>query len=597
MSALQQAVDQFVAGTAPDDVAYQGSAPDATAVSAWARTPWLPLLLQYETGFQPMRYIDPQSGGDYPPDFVNDSFTLAPGAVDIEYASGQPQRLATYTGSTLLANGVVADMTGEIQRFLSNTGNSDPELTQVLAQLRLLPLLAQRLTGATEAMLMHDLVLQLPVHDPLASEAQAWLISEVATAVREERSVAPLPEEGFNPLRAGALSILRLRIVDAFGRFKDYVEPPVVLSAALRPPAALSLPAGTAFLPPRITQPSRLLFRWLAASDDSVESNAHPATTPVFGWLVPNWLDRTLAIYNAAGTALGELTLSVGDTSVLWTPAPGGQFPPTASIEAVFAGQHPQLRDFAIAVYADGDPTFLSPFFAAIRESLDFTLPAAFRESAETAVIAGQPLALARADLSLEVPGGTALSQSWPSFATRVLNTNVPPDDAGLHAVEFPVRLGGPQRLDDSLVGFWLTGDDGTTDWLSCYVPGVGASKGGVRPPAQDTITLCPAAGGGVAVPLTLLLDPRGSVHATTGVLPVTQITIPPEHYTASLASLYLALATRPVLSASNIPDMSLALPKVSDGQWAWVTASGLTPVGPAMAGGGGRGRADGGDA
>ena len=129
------------------------------------------------------------------------------------------------------------------------------------------------------------------------------------------------------------------------------------------------------------------------------------------------------------------------------------------------------------------------------------------------------------------MPGGTAVSQSWPSFATRVLNTNVPPDDAGLHAVEFPVRLGGPQRLDDSLVGFWLYGDDGTTDWLSCYVPGVGASKGGVRPPAQDTITLCPAAGGGVAVPLTLLLDPRGSVHATTGVLPVTGITIPREHH------------------------------------------------------------------
>jgi hypothetical protein len=35
------------------------------------------------------------------------------------------------------------------------------------------------------------------------------------------------------------------------------------------------------------------------------------------------------------------------------------------------------------------------------------------------------------------------------------------------------------------------------------------------------------------------------------------------------------------VLSASNIPDMSLTLPKVSDGQWAWVTAGGLTPVGP----------------
>jgi len=315
VSALATAAQRFVADLAPNRVAYAGTAPDTAALRAWTGTPWLPLILQYAVAFHPMRYIDPVSGGAYPPDFIDTSFRLPVGGVDLEYASGEPQGLQVYTGSTLLTGGTVADMAGEIERFLSNTGSSDPDLLAVLDRLRSLPLLAQRLTGAVEAMLMQALVLQMPVSDPLASPPQAKFAAEIATAVGEANSVAPLPEESFNSLRTGTLALRQLRIIDAFGRFKDYTAPSVVLSSALAPPSELNLPAGTAFLPPRITQAARLLFRWLAASDDDIETNDHPATTPVIGWLVPNWLDRALAVYNAAGTALGQLTLSADDTS------------------------------------------------------------------------------------------------------------------------------------------------------------------------------------------------------------------------------------------------------------------------------------------
>src|SRR5260370_19374357 len=191
-------------------------------------------------------------------------------------------------------------------------------------------MLDQRLAGGVEAMLMQALVLQMPVSDPLASPPQAKFAAEMATAVGEANSVAPLPEESFNSLRTGTLALRQLRIIDAFGRFKDYTAPSVVLSSALAPPSELNLPAGTAFLPPRITQAARLLFRWLAASDDDIETHDHPATTPVIGWLVPNWLDRALAAYNAAGTAPGPLTLTAHDTRVPSTPPPRRPVPPPA---------------------------------------------------------------------------------------------------------------------------------------------------------------------------------------------------------------------------------------------------------------------------
>jgi hypothetical protein len=573
VAALKGAAAQFTDGTPPTGVVYSGAPPAPVMVQAWGGTPWLPLLLQYEADFRPLLHIGPDSGGGYPPGFVNSSFRLPADGVDLQYASGQPQAQQVYSGTSLLTDGTVADMTDEIRRFLAGTGNADPQLTRVLDQLESLPLLAQRLTGAVQAMLMQALVLQLPVSDPLASAPQVPVIARIAAAVADETSVAPLPQESFNPLRAGTLAVRRLRVVDAFGRYKDYPAPRVVLSSALRPPPQLGLPAGTAFLPPRITQPARLLFRWLSARDDTVETNRHPATTPVFGWLVPNWLDRALAIYDTAGHPLGELALAVGDTSVLWTPAPGGAFPPTASIEQVFAGQNEHLRGFALAAYGAGPP-FLAPFFTALRDSLDFTLPAAFRESAETAVLAGQTLALARAGLSLEVPGGAAQSQSWPSFTARALN-GAPPDDAGLSGVRFPVRLGGPHRLDDSLVGFWAQ-RDGTTDWADFYAPAAAMTDGGVRPPAQNTVRLAPRMGASEDLTvLTLLLDPRGSVHATSGVLPVEELTIPPEHYTDTIATLSLALSSHPALSASNTAAMSLALPKLSSGGWKWITIGG----------------------
>jgi hypothetical protein len=571
VSLLRAAAQQF---RAPDQISYSGTAPDPVLVNDWAGTPWLPLLLQYEVAFHPLRFIDPVSGGFYPPEFLDTSFTLPIDGVELEYAAGQPQGLQLYSGSTLLTGGAVADMTGEIQRFLASTGITDAELTGILARVQSLPLLAQRLTGLVQAMAMQSLTLQMPVSDPLASAPEAQFVAEIAAAVGDQTSIAPLPEESFNPLRTGPVALRQIRIVDAFGRFKDYPSPAVLLSAALRPPGKLSLPEGTAFLPPRLTQPARLLFRWLAASDDNVEVNDHPATTPVIGWLVPNWLDRAVAIYDAAGTALGALTLSADDSSVLWTPAPGGPFGPAATIATVFSDQNSHLADFAAAVYSGGDATFLAPFMAAVRDALDFTLPAGFRENAETAVLAGQPLAIARAGLGLQVPGGAATSQSWADFAARVLDRALP-DDAGLSEVRFPVRLGGPHRLDDSLVGFWLPAGDGT-DWLTFYAPGATQSQGGVGPPDLDTVTLTPQPEAGWQSLVTLLLDPRGSVHATSGVLPVAEAAIPPDHYTSAIASLSLALATRPVLSGSSVAaDMSLALPKVSSGQWSWVTVAG----------------------
>jgi hypothetical protein len=574
-AALARAATAFVAGQADPQVTHHGSPPDPTLLADWSGTPWLPVRLDWEIEFAPVQFIDPAAGdAPYPPDFL-DRFELAADAVELAYAGALPARTQSYSGVAILTPAATVNLTGELERYLQRIDRDDPELAAILADLRGLPVLAQRLTGALEAMLMRDLVLQMPVSDPLAPPPEAFLSAAVAAAVARETALAPLPENSFNPIRAGAMRVRRLRLVDVFGRVRDYVDPAVVVARGLSPPTTTAAPLGTAFLPPRIAQPARLQFRWLAAAGltPAEAASADPATTPIAGWLRPIWPDRAIAVHRADGTALGDLAVSSDGARVLWTPAPGGRFRPRATIDEVLAGENAELRGFGLAAHNGGDATFLAPFLNAVHDALSFALPSAYRESAEAAVLAGQPLALARASIGLELAGPPAVDQSWTSFAAQVLD-GAPADDGGVSAVRFPVRLGSLTRLDDTLVGYWVS-LDGVTDYGRFYMPAAKAAGGGVQPPQQDTITLTPT-GPTDASTVTILLDPRGSVHASTGVLPVKAIRIPRELYAGALRGVVPVLATRPVLSGDGLlRPRALTLPKLSDGAWSWIGVDG----------------------
>ena len=63
----------------------------------------------------------------------------------------------------------------------------------------------------------------------------------------------------------------------------------VVAARGLRPQLGDAVNGDALVLPPRFALPARLWFRWLSAGhgagspDEFVETNSHPATTPVFG--------------------------------------------------------------------------------------------------------------------------------------------------------------------------------------------------------------------------------------------------------------------------------------------------------------------------
>jgi hypothetical protein len=126
-------------------------------------------------------------------------------------------------------------------------------------------------------------------------------------------------------------------------------------------------------------------------------------------------------------------------------------------------------------------------------------------------------------------------------------------------------------------VGYWTDTGAGPQGYRRYYSQAARESSGGVGPPGQDTVTLVPSFGDGDGLTLTLLLDPRGCVHASTGVLPVKSIAIPRDQYAAALASIAATFAVRPLLSGSSRDGMVAIQPKLAARQWSWVQVAART--------------------
>jgi len=549
ISVLQAAATAFLDNSTPAVETIAGLPPDGLALKQWTGTPWLPIMVQWEVQLAPL-----VESGDYPPGVLFNLFGLHADSIDLECTTAPATTPRTLYGSAILTPDAVADLTNEIQQYVAATGADDPDLDDVVTQLTSLPLLSQALSGLTDALLALDPGIQLPVADPAGGEEA--LVAAVAAAVAGENAVGALPDNPLTPLRGGSLTIVKLRLVDAFGRVKDFAAPTPVVAAGLTPPGTAA--AGTAFLPPRIASPARLLFRWRAAIDDGIEMNSHPATSPVIGWVVPDYLDNSIAVYDPDGNAVASFGLSADRRSVLFTPAPGGEFGPTATPADVFSEQQDHLREFGLGLYDDGESARLAGFFDSVRAALALSLPASFKEDAGTALLLGQPLVLARASVKLELAGPLPRDQSWSAFLAAIRNGTAP-STRELESVLFPVVLGSLAQLDDTLIGYWIQDPDGTTDY------------GKFDSPSAQAVPLFCSLGDDGGETVTLLLDPRGSVHATTGVVPVKSISIPPDQFAGALERIAVTLATRPLL-AGSVP--TLPLPGVVDGDWSWVAAT-----------------------
>ncbi|MFO0650499.1 MAG: hypothetical protein U0326_30030 [Polyangiales bacterium] len=374
-------------------------------------------------------------------------------------------------------------------------------------------------------------------------------------------------------LRAGALQVRRLRVVDAFGQVQTLaVNQPVIDSDDL-----VTVGQGVKgwLLPPRLTKRARLDFRFVRASDGQAEANA--SSSPVCGWLMLDHIEHAVEVFDARGTSLGQL-YNDRQNRAAWEPAPGS--------EAAWGGAvaekgpdgsavNPALRRFVAGVL-DADwnntrpPDSESAVSALVRllDTVRQTVDRAGESADQLAQLADRPIAIVRATvgMSLYDEGATAGAPTSPR--------DLPP------GVE--VRLGSLTQPDDGLLA-WCRADTLTelhapheSARTNARTSGrragrlAGSTSARTQPiqhryvSAVDSLPLPTTA----TIELLLLLEAGAGVHATAGVVPRKKLRLEDAWTSDVMRRMGPTLRVGPVIV--DPANVGMPVPAVERFKWYW---------------------------
>jgi hypothetical protein len=197
---------------------------------------------------------------------------------------------------------------------------------------------------------------------------------------------------------------------------------------------------------------------------------------------------------------------------------------------------------------------------AAIDEGLWTVDPLGSWSDQTLAQLVGRPLALVRASLALELNGDPAFDITWRGV--KDLLAGQPFDDFGLTATPFDVTIGNSKLLTDGLIGYFLD-DDYSRFYLAQY--GKAPPAGGYVVPTQP-IQLKPDA---APTTVTMIVDPRAAIHATSGIQPTKSIQLPPDQVQAALAAIMITFMTGPLVTDAKV--LSAPMPGGGGPGWSWL--------------------------
>jgi hypothetical protein len=604
-------LESFSKGPPPKD-------PDKTEgpPPVWAGNPWIPLFLVWEVAWQ-----SDYSSQDHviASEFVDNCWTLArdkdaDGGPDLalrpDAVRPAPASPVTYEGRAILTPSGAKSL----KNALITLKSADPLIKKLIGKLANLRVMSQALDGFHEALTRRRVGTRFPALEHPSKNVPA--VPDPPASVRTMPSDDP-----FFPIRAGRLKILRLYVVDAFGQT---VKLPVVKGQGptefdgldhVRARRAHNtfiegLKPGEIALRPRFATPMRLRFELESAS-------------PACGWVLPNHMEDSLAIYSASGKPLGafqkRLKREAGDKAFYWVPFPREKrqedgleraWPdnPQADDDKLDAFGMPlgfrkwvrggdadeRAGRAALGAFCDwvsglgAEPG--DAFSALLNESIQATDQRVPEEDPGISVLVGRPLALVRASLRLEWPGLPAHS---PELIPESLKEPVQPNalekvivTRGFEKVRWPVRVGDHRARNDGVVGVFKCSSSGTPE--GPFYPTWGeddrrrASWWQPRPPAitetadrekfgtQEFSLDCEA-----PFRLMMLMDPQARAHAAIGALPRVYLELPADISSGAKRVRDVFFQTAPVLGESDTPRM----PRPSDdyGEWSWAWRPNVT--------------------
>ncbi|KAF7590764.1 hypothetical protein BBP40_002379 [Aspergillus hancockii] len=489
------------------------------------------------------------------------------------------------------------------------------------------------------------------IHSELTPYASLFDFSNT-TAAAAESSDEELKLNPFKPVTHGQFRFMKLNIVDKFGQAISAIDPRYVhedydavyphLSEYFSPQELSGRPNVVRSpnpkhpdcnefvqMPPGINQHARLNAAFVKhdrRSEHSGNSYSYwrPVTeweTPIWGWIVLNYVDSGIQVFLPDGTFYREVRLAASPDAphvtkgAKWLP-----FDPPPKTP----GDTQQL-DNLLAKLADKDQTYLLAFLAMANASLDgaTTTPSAYASFLNTLV--GRPLALVNAGWSLELAIKSKENQATLDEHTeKQPRMGLLPDD-GPQQYSFPIKLGDKDRAADGLVGYFQTrssplspGEELDLDRIFTYYP-AGDTSGHLQEITTANLPSLPAfwqnpeqhTGHGESVEETAqrftrdwnqafqvygaILDPFQPVTAYSSILPMTPLQLPPWTWQDAMQKMTAFFHMGPIVLTDDVeayrsgapltqdykltpPNQdqtvkgsAVGIPSLKSGSWAWL--------------------------
>jgi hypothetical protein len=436
---------------------------------------------------------------------------------------------------------------------------------KTLGELANVGLMGQALTGFHQSLLYRDV--SLPHVNP--DSTRPWVNNDKVKALETKvTELLDVPEGGligerlappatrtsklpFSMIRAGALRIDELWLIDDFGQSADLLGRTTAGSQSsgqvFHPRMRWHDDKFVFAMPPRILQPVRLNFRFVA-SESATEEPGQSGLAPICGWIFYNPLDHALVLCDRNGELLGHLAIVKDQRGlrVKWEASAGGV-------------EISQIRDLTLKTFAESliDTTpksnpRLVELLNLIDNALERIRPATARRDT---VLVGRPLALVNATIGLELFG-----KAWTDPRPKLSPAGEGAGDEKLNALRVRVNLGYSHSVEDGLVGYFKGGAYDRI--VTAQVPQELKTSNYVG----DQQTHCVRVGFGAPERITLLMDPWGSVQAACGIVPSKTITLAQAELDKTAARMEASFRVGPVLLQSD--RLALPAPTGSKGKW-----------------------------
>lgn len=536
---------------------------------------WNALLLDWQLEYFPVSgKLKPNRPADhYASDYLTSNYTLPHNQTELKKNSQAhvlTDKVAVFEGRSALSPFPQKDVRSQILKhckdllqldeneevdkehiiqLLSDFPEQEKRVSLLLAALQSLDVqtrLTQSLSGFHQALMGRRAGWQLPVADPLGFEFYQNFALSLNHSINAEMRSAPIAHQPFHPLRTGEVAIQKLRLIDSFGQFQDLPIGKVIGAKDMA-----GSDTNRVLLPPRFVQGMRLNFRWMDYTRNSgFESVNSKKTSPIIGWILPEYLERKILVFDPSGRALGGFGAGQLENGTAWenTPALDG-------LKSIAEMDEGRLKAFCQSLKDEIEAKHIDVLLAEFYMSDSQIQPEQTRDGDFIARLFGQPLAIVQAHLSLELQGKPKTSATWDECWNRINHPNLPASDDGVPGVEIKVRIGEHDQLNDGVVRYWnWQNESHLANIRSPYMQHDDFIKISVNTDVQD---------------IGLLMHPRGRVHLTTGVLPVKTIDLPDVHIEQVMKNLQGTLSVTPLLTDAEA--LQMPLPALMDHQWNWV--------------------------